>query len=88
MNELSTAPQITARIAVECRDVWKIFGPTPEQALAALRSEGLSKSEVLRRWNCVVGVAGVSFEVPSGEIFCVMACPAAASLPWSGTSKG
>ena len=72
MNELSTAPQVSARVAVECRDVWKIFGETPEQALAALRAEGLGKSEVLRRWNCVVGVAGVSFEVRSGEIFCVM----------------
>jgi len=77
MNEPRTlpqtaAPQTSARVAVECRDVWKIFGPEPEQALAALRSEGLTKSEVLRRWNCVVGVAGVSFEVRSGEIFCVM----------------
>ena len=63
---------LPARPKVECRDVWKIFGPAPERALAALRDEGFSKSEVMQRWDCVVGVAGVSFEVLSGEIFCVM----------------
>jgi glycine betaine/proline transport system ATP-binding protein len=59
-------------VAVECRDVWKIFGAEPEMALAGIRKEGLGKAEVLRRWDCVVGVAGVSFAVESGEIFCVM----------------
>jgi glycine betaine/proline transport system ATP-binding protein len=72
MTAYSTAPETTNRVAVECRDVWKIFGPAPEQALAALRSEGLSKAEIMQRFDCVVGVAGVSFAVRSGEIFCVM----------------
>ncbi len=67
-----TAPEATARVAVECRDVWKIFGAAPERALSALRAEGLSKAEVMQRFDCVVGVAGVSFAVRSGEIFCVM----------------
>jgi glycine betaine/proline transport system ATP-binding protein len=58
--------------AVECRDVWKIFGTAPTRALAALRDQGLSKAEVMQRHDCVVGVAGVSFQVASGEIFCVM----------------
>lgn len=77
MTAYSTAPEATGldsggRVAVECRDVWKIFGPAPEQALAALRAEGLSKAEIMQRFDCVVGVAGVSFAVRSGEIFCVM----------------
>ena len=28
--------------------------------------------EVLEQFDCVVGIAGCSFEVPRGEIFCVM----------------
>jgi glycine betaine/proline transport system ATP-binding protein len=58
--------------AVECRDVWKIFGASPERALAALRDQGLSKAEVMQRHDSVVGVAGASFAVKSGEIFCIM----------------
>ena len=74
MSALAQGParEAAARVAVECRDVWKIFGPNPERALAALREQGLSKAEVMQRYDCVVGVAGVSFQVRSGEIFCVM----------------
>ncbi len=68
----TAARESAGRVAVECCDVWKIFGPAPEQALAALRAEGLSKVEIMQRFDCVIGVAGVSFAVRSGEIFCVM----------------
>ena len=52
--------------------VWKIFGPNADAAMAAIRERGLGKSEVLEEFNCVVGIADVSFEVKRGEIFCVM----------------
>jgi glycine betaine/proline transport system ATP-binding protein len=58
--------------AIECRDVWKIFGPRADQALTAIRNERLSKTKVLERFDCVVAVAGVSFTVRLGEIFCIM----------------
>ncbi len=58
--------------AIEIKDVWKIFGPRAKEALAAIKSEGLSKAEVLETYECVVGVAEASFEVRPGEIFCVM----------------
>ena len=57
---------------IECRNLWKIFGERAEEALRAIKREGLGKAEVLERLNCVVGVADVSFSVGEGEIFCVM----------------
>ena len=53
-------------------NVWKIFGDKADEALQAIKKEGLTKSQVLEKYNAVVGVADVSFEVKKGEIFCVM----------------
>ena len=61
-----------AQIVVECRDVWKLFGVQAERARAAIASEGLGKAELLQRYDCVIGVAGASFTVERGEIFCIM----------------
>ena len=52
--------------------VWKIFGEHVEQAMRAIAQEGLTKAQVLEQFECVVGIADCSFEVPRGEIFCVM----------------
>ena len=57
---------------IELRGVWKIFGDRAQEALAAVRSENLSKAEILERFDCVVGVVDASFNVKRGEIFCVM----------------
>jgi glycine betaine/proline transport system ATP-binding protein len=59
-------------IAIDARGVWKVFGAQAQEALAAIRTEGLSKPEVLRRFNCVVGVRDASFTIAKGELFCVM----------------
>ena len=61
-----------ADIAIEIEGVWKIFGARAGEALDAVRAEGISKAEVLDRFDCVVGVADVTLSVPRGEIFCVM----------------
>jgi len=53
-------------------NVWKIFGERADEALAAIKSRGLSKAEVLEEFSCVVGIADCSFKVKRGEIFCVM----------------
>ena len=53
-------------------DVWKIFGDRSREAMAAIKNEGLTKPEVLEKFGCVVGIAGCSFKVTKGEIFCVM----------------
>ena len=57
---------------IEISNVWKIFGDRPEAALRSIRDEGLSKAQVLERYNAVVGVADVSLSVNRGEIFCIM----------------
>ena len=53
-------------------NVWKIFGDRADEALREIKSKGLSKSEVLEEFACVVGIADCSFSVKRGEIFCVM----------------
>ena len=58
--------------AIRVEGVWKIFGDQWKAALSGIRESGYSKAEVLEKYNCVVGVADVSFEVERGEIFCIM----------------
>ena len=57
---------------IEIQEVWKLFGDRAVEALEAIRKDGLSKAEVLARFEAVVGVRNVSFDVHAGEIFCVM----------------
>ncbi len=58
--------------AVELCNVWKIFGTRAAEALDAVRHDGISKTEVLDRFGCVVAVQDASFTVSEGEVFCVM----------------
>ncbi|SLN54341.1 Glycine betaine transport ATP-binding protein OpuAA [Roseovarius litorisediminis] len=57
---------------VSLKDVWKIFGARADEAMQAVKNEGIGKPEVLERFQCVVGVQGATFDVPRGEIFCIM----------------
>lgn len=57
---------------IKVSGVWKIFGGDPKAALKAVLDEGLSKAEVLERFNSVVGVADVNLEIERGKIFCIM----------------
>ena len=68
----TAAAGVPAPTVVECRGVWKLFGPKPRAGLAALRRDGLGKDEVLARHGCVVGVADASLAVARGETFCLM----------------
>ncbi len=68
----SGTAQSAAETVIEIENVWKIFGDRASEALQAIRSEGLSKAQVLEKYNAVVGVADVSLDVGRGEIFCVM----------------
>jgi glycine betaine/proline transport system ATP-binding protein len=63
---------LDAELAVECRGVWKIFGKRGAEALALMAAKQLGKQEISDRLHCIVGVAGVTFSVQRGEIFCVM----------------
>ena len=58
--------------AIEIKNVWKIFGNTSVSALDAIQNKQISKQEALEKYNSVIGVSDVSFNVKKGEIFCVM----------------
>ncbi len=57
------------KIVVE--DVYKVFGPSPKQAIEMLK-KGHSKAEILEKTKNTVGVAEASFSVKEGEILVVM----------------
>lgn len=57
---------------VVAKNVWKIFGERADEAFEAIQKDNLSKSEVLEKYNAVVGVKDVSIDVSEGEVFCIM----------------
>ena len=60
-----------SRPKLQIRDLTKVFGTRPEQALALLR-EGQPKDEIFARTGQVVGLSGVSFDVHAGDIYVLM----------------
>ncbi len=62
----------TQEVLIDCQGVWKIFGDKSAQAMKAIADRGLSKTEVLREFDCVVGVSNANLQVRKGEIFCIM----------------
>ena len=58
--------------AIKIKNVWKVFGNTSKIALDAIQNDKISKTEALEKYNSVIGVSDVSFDVKQGEIFCVM----------------
>ena len=58
--------------AIKIENVWKVFGNTSSEALEAIQNQKISKTEALEKYNSVIGVSDVSFDVKQGEIFCVM----------------
>ena len=53
------------------KDLYKIFGPRPEEALQMVK-EGRSKEEIMGKTRHGVGVVNVNFTVNTGEILVVM----------------
>ncbi len=51
--------------------VFKVFGPAPQEALALVR-QGLSKEQILQQTGQSIGVFNASFTIAAGEIFVVM----------------
>jgi glycine betaine/proline transport system ATP-binding protein len=62
---------LLADYQISCRNVWKVFGPHPEQVMHQVNA-GLSKDEILAQTGHVVAVKDVSFDVRKGETFVVM----------------
>lgn len=58
--------------SIEISEVWKIFGTRAKEALADIKAHGLTKKQVLEKYQCVIGVANANMSINPGEIFCVM----------------
>jgi len=52
-------------------DLYKIFGPHPDQAMVKVR-EGMGKDQLFRETGHTIGVYNANFTVEEGEIFVVM----------------
>ncbi len=61
----------TPTYKIECRQVWKLFGPNPD-SVRPLLAQGVSKTDILAQTGHVVAVQDVSFGVQKGELFVVM----------------
>ena len=59
-------------VAIQLQNVWKIFGDISDDISKSIRTEKITKKEAFERYNAVIGVSNVSFDVEHGEIFCVM----------------
>jgi len=57
--------------SVRCENIWKIYGEHEELAMEAAK-KGLGRVEIQQKYGCVVAIAGVTFSVAPGEVFCVM----------------
>jgi glycine betaine/proline transport system ATP-binding protein len=71
MLDTTPSPAKADELAIAMRNVTKIFGDHPENALALLQS-GKSKAEVQAETNHVVGLDRVSLDIAKGQIFVVM----------------
>jgi glycine betaine/proline transport system ATP-binding protein len=60
-NPGSASPGVEPDNLIECRDLWKVYGASPENTGTIIR-ERLDKAEAMRRFRAVVGVGGISFE--------------------------
>jgi glycine betaine/proline transport system ATP-binding protein len=56
---------------IACKNIWKIFGPSPKRTLDEL-DMSLDRAQIQDRTGHVVAVRDVSFEVQQGECFVVM----------------
>lgn len=61
----------TSSHAIACRNVWKVFGRTPEKIIPTLAPEQ-TRSQILNHTGHLVAVRDISFEVLAGETFVVM----------------
>ena len=58
--------------SVTVENVWKIFGARAAEVLGVARRGDIDKTRALEKYDCVIGVADVSFHAEPGEIFCIM----------------
>jgi len=57
---------------IEIRELYKVFGTDPHQALSLLRDGGKSKQKIFEQTGNAIGLDNISFDVEEGEILVVM----------------
>ncbi len=75
MSSAQIASQVSAsaeQTALDCRGLWKVFGPRADRVVADPELRALPKDALRERTGTVVAVRDVSFRVHHGEIFVVM----------------
>ena len=58
--------------SIEVEGLYKIFGYNPKERALPLLEEGVSKSDILARTGCTVGINNASFTIKKREIFVIM----------------
>ena len=53
--------------SIEIQNVSKIFGNTSQEALEAIKNKRVTKQEALEKYNSVIGVSDVSFDIRPGD---------------------
>ncbi len=61
---------MTDTVKIACRNLWKVYGPKPQQFMAA--HGNAPTQEQLKRANQIGAVQAVSFDVAAGEILVIM----------------
>ena len=59
-------------IAIEVRNLYKIFGNSPRERALPLLKKGMSKDDILEKTGCTVGINDASFAIKHREIFVIM----------------
>lgn len=65
MNALETPPKVSIR------QLYKIFGPNPEEMLGLVK-QGIGKSELLTRHHHVLGLEDINVDIHAGKITVIM----------------
>ena len=61
---------MTRKVQITCRNIWKVFGPNPEEFME--RHNGNPKPEAFKEEGYIGAVQDVSFDVYAGEILIIM----------------
>jgi len=57
---------------IAIRNLYKIFGPDPDNALAALKLSGLNKSDLMKQTGHVLGLEDINIDIEASKITVVM----------------
>ncbi len=73
LAEINSMENQDTKPKIECKGLWKIFGPNPTKIVNDWDDyKDLSKTELVKKTSCVVGVRNINLSVRTGEIFVIM----------------